>query len=118
LRGTPGYDLVTRAYTGFLSCQASAETRGELIVRRLNGYRGAANALIHRQFFFGIPPQSSVPNVPLIQPASGTVVLKTWEESHNNAAGTPGGHSYVEQRDSKSVKVQAIDISNVLDWWS
>jgi hypothetical protein len=109
-----GYDLITKASTGYLSCIAKATVQGDIVVSRLNGFRGPANAIIQRRFFFGPPPQTHVPTVPVIQPSSGTIVIRTWTKEASNTAGTPGGHSYVEERDSRNVQVHAVDISGVL----
>lgn len=74
------------AQTG--STNVTAEVRGSIVVRKKSGFRGAAIAHVQRTFFFGPPPDASVPLPTVIRPASGTALIIGGSQSSGQAGST------------------------------
>jgi hypothetical protein len=104
----------TTVNTGYSSSNVSVTVTGEIVVERVGGFRGAAQALVFKQFFFGVPPDEIIPRATVIQPSSGTVIVTSHSQSTQNDQGSQGGVSSVTKASSNTTKTSVVDISNVL----
>jgi hypothetical protein len=107
------------------SVSASVQVIGSIVVTKLDGFRGAALASVERQFFFGPPPRELVPEPTIIQPASGTAIVKTTRNSASRSgltysatgASNPAGNdfaSYAKSSASSGASTQVVDLHDVL----
>jgi hypothetical protein len=104
----------TSVNTGYSSSNVSVTVTGEIVVERVGGFRGAAQALVFKQFFFGVPPDEIIPRATVIQPSSGTIIVTSHSQSTQNDQGSQGGVSSITKASSNSTKTSVLDINNVL----
>jgi hypothetical protein len=57
------------------SVDATVSVHGTIVVVKKGGFRGAALARVERVFFFGPPPDASVPQPTIIRPSTGTAFI-------------------------------------------
>ncbi len=108
------FETQTRQQTGFFLSQVQSSVTGDIVIHRMRGFNGMANATVVRKFYFGPPPLSSIPAPLVIQPASGTAYIISNHSQQEISRGTPGGHSHVAQSDSGGAQIRVADINNVL----
>lgn len=69
------------------SASATAEISGSIVVLKRGGFRGAAHCFLEKTFFFGPPPDASVPPCTIIKPSSGTAFLRGGANSNAHSGG-------------------------------
>jgi hypothetical protein len=107
------------------SVSASVQVVGSIVVTKSDGFRGAALAIVERQFFFGPPPDELVPEPTIIRPSTGTAITVTTRNSYSRSGLTyssdgnsnPAGNdfaSYAKSSGSSGVTTQVVDLHDVL----
>jgi hypothetical protein len=107
------------------SVSASVQVVGSIVVTKFDGFRGAALAVVERQFFFGPPPRSMVPEPTIIRPSTGTAITVTTRNSFSRSgltysatgASNPAGNdfaSYAKSSGSSGATTQVVDLHDVL----
>lgn len=96
--------------TAMAQVDVQTATRGAIVVKTKEGFRGQARALITRTFLAERPALSLIPAATLIQPVTGTATIDGIMRKSGAGLGTSRG-SY---EDSVSSTIQAVEIGPVL----